>query len=99
MAQELLPQVIVQVLATVSGVVITVGVPIILTKLNKFSRVYTTLFGVQDVESMSGLVGVVEVHDEEIERITDNINSLDSRVAELERSCKSRSDSKSSMND
>lgn len=95
----ILPEVIVQVVATVSGVIISIGVPLILAKINKIGKVYTTLFGVDDVESMSGLVGVVEAHDEEIENIKSTQDSfresqseIQTRIATLQESVNRRRD-------
>lgn len=79
----ILPEVIVQVVATVSGVIISIGVPLILAKINKIGKVYTTLFGVDDVESMSGLVGVVEAHDEEIRKIKVSQEEIKQSQSEL----------------
>jgi hypothetical protein len=93
----IIPQVVVQVIATVSGVIISVGIPLILAKINKIGKVYTTLFGVDDVESMSGLVGVVESHDKEIKEIKtkqskmlEKQSEVNTRVAELQTSVEQR---------
>lgn len=94
---SLIPDIIVQVVATVSGVIISVGVPLILSKINKMGKVYTTVFGIDDVESMSGLVGVVEDHDGEIQEIKenqeemrDNQSDIQSRIADLQKSISER---------
>lgn len=65
----IIPQVIVEVVATISGTIISIGIPLILAKLNKIGKVHTTLFGVEDVESMGGLVAVVESNAEKIEDV------------------------------
>jgi hypothetical protein len=95
----ILPEVLVQVVATVSGVIISIGVPLILAKINKIGKVYTTLFGVDDVESMSGLVGVVEAHDKEIENIKstqasfkESQSEIQTRITKLQESIKRRRD-------
>lgn len=79
----LIPEIVVQVVATVSGVIISIGVPLILAKINKIGKVYTTLFGVEDVDSMSGLVGVVETHDREIEEMNDKQDKMYERQTEI----------------
>lgn len=94
---SLVPQIVVEVVATVSGVIISVGIPLILSKLNKIGKVYTTVFGVDDVESMSGLVGVVEAHDEEIKELEVGVEDLKEgqsdikdRIESMEQSVKDR---------
>lgn len=84
----LIPTVMVEVIATVSGVIVSVGVPLILAKMNKFGKVYTTVFGIEEVESMSGLVGVVEAHDEEIQELQENQRTLKEGQNELKRRIK-----------
>jgi len=93
----LIPEIVVQVIATVSGVIISIGVPLILAKINKIGKVYTTLFGVEEVESMSGLVGVVETHDDEIhslkegqQEIKDRQADIQTRIARLQESANQR---------
>lgn len=97
MAQGLIPSIVVQVIATVSGVIISVGVPLILAKLNKISKVHTTLFGVDDVDSMGGLVAVVESNTEKIEGVEetaeealDEVEAVDEKVEELQQMCQNR---------
>lgn len=94
---SIIPNIVVEVVATVSGVIISVGVPLILAKINKFGKVYTTVFGVDDVDSMSGLVGVVEAHDDELENIEQDMDVLkngqgeiQNRIARLEESVRDR---------
>lgn len=94
---ELIPTVVVEVVATVSGVIISVGVPLILAKINKFGKVYTTVFGVENVDSMSGLVGVVESHDNEIEQLNEGVEDvkqgqqqIQQRIQSLEESVRNR---------
>jgi hypothetical protein len=76
MAENLIPNVVVQVVATLSGTIVSVGVPLILSKMSKISKLQTTIFGVDDVDDMSGLVGAVESHDKEISDHSDRIQEL-----------------------
>jgi hypothetical protein len=81
--QSLIPDVIVQVVATVSGVVISIGIPLIFSKLNKISKVHTTLFGLDGVDSMGGMVDEVQSNSEKIEENRDLITGLKDTVEEI----------------
>jgi preprotein translocase subunit YajC len=71
MVESVIPDLVVEVVVTVSGVIISVGIPIILAKLNKFEKLYTTVFGIDNVETISGLVGAVESHENDLVNIKD----------------------------
>jgi hypothetical protein len=81
--QSLIPDVIVQVVATVSGVVISIGIPLIFSKLNKISKVHTTLFGLDGVDSMGGMVDEVQSNSEKIQENRSLITELKETVEEL----------------
>jgi hypothetical protein len=81
--QSLIPDVIVQVVATVSGVVISIGIPLIFSKLNKISKVHTTLFGLDGVDSMGGMVDEVQSNSEKIQENRDLITGLKDTVEEI----------------
>lgn len=97
MASSLIPEVVVQVVATLSGVIVSIGVPLILSKINKINKLQTAIFGLEDVDNMSGLVGAVEAHDKEINQIKETQDSIKSdqrdivkRVQSLNTSINSR---------
>lgn len=73
MAGSLLPTVIVEVIATVSGVIISVGVPLIMSKLNKINKLHTTVFGLQEVSTVGGLVDDVETNEDDISNISEQV--------------------------
>jgi hypothetical protein len=81
--QSLIPDVIVQVVATVSGVVISIGIPLIFSKLNKISKVHTTLFGLDGVDSMGGMVDEVQSNSEKIQENRDLITGLKETVEDI----------------
>jgi hypothetical protein len=81
--QSLIPDVIVQVVATVSGVVISIGIPLIFSKLNKISKVHTTLFGLDGVDSVGGMVDEVQSNSEEIQENRDLITNLKDTVEDI----------------
>jgi len=101
---SLIPSLIVEIITTLSGVVITVGVPLIIAKINKFEKLYTTVFGLEEVDNIDGLVGIVEVHDKEIadisstmeemsetqEQMMNNQQDVMNRIEQLEKSIKER---------
>jgi len=105
-AQTIIPELIVQTVAVISGSMITIGIPALWAKLNKVSKLYTTVFGIEEVEDMSGLVGVVESHDSEIgsqderieklknnqESLIEGQESIKQRISKLEQSIKDRND-------
>lgn len=87
--QSLIPGVIVEVIATVSGVVISIGIPLIFSKLNKISKVHTTLFGLDGVDSMGGMVDEVQSNSDKIEdnkelieQTKESVNDVKSMVKE-----------------
>lgn len=82
---ELIPTVTIEVIAVASGTITTVGVSIMLAKLNKISKLYTTIFGLEDVESVDGLVGVVENLQENQEQLAQNQEKIQERVDEIEK--------------
>lgn len=75
MAGSLLPTVIVEVIATVSGVIISVGVPLIMSKLNKINKLHTTVFGLQEVSTVGGLVDDVESNEDDISNISEQVRN------------------------
>jgi len=97
MVESVIPDLVVEVVVTVSGVIISVGIPIILAKLNKFEKLYTTVFGIDNVETISGLVGAVESHENDLVNIKDQQEDImkaqteiNSRIKSLEESIESR---------
>lgn len=85
MLQSVIPSVVVEVVATVSGVIISIGIPLIFSKLNKISKVHTTLFGIDDVDSVGGMVDEVETNSKEIEKNRDMIEEVIDKVDTLQR--------------
>lgn len=76
MAEPLIPAIVTQVVATVSGAIVSVGIPLVLTKLNKINRLHTTVFGLQEVSQVGGLV-------ENVEENTDRVSSLEDGQDEI----------------
>lgn len=80
--------VIIQVIATVSGAIVSIGIPIILSKLNKLNKLYTTVFGLQEVSAVDGLANQVKDNAERLDDIeekqSDICNSLKSIEDKIE---------------
>jgi hypothetical protein len=76
MSEPLIPAIVTQVVATVSGAIVSVGIPLVLTKLNKINRLHTTVFGLQEVSQVGGLV-------ENVEENTDKVSSLEDGQDEI----------------
>jgi len=83
MAEQLIPSIVVQVIATVSGAIVSVGLPLILSKLNKINKLQTTVFGLDDVDQVGGLIGTLEEHDERIKINEEEIAELTDRQKEM----------------
>jgi len=88
MADPLIPTIVTQVIATVSGAIVSVGIPLVLTKLNKINRLHTTVFGLQEVSAVGGLVDNVETNSKRIddiestqEDIKDTVESIDNNLS------------------
>jgi hypothetical protein len=88
MADPLIPTIVTQVIATVSGAIVSVGIPLVLTKLNKINRLHTTVFGLQEVSAVGGLVDSVETNSKRIddiestqEDIKDTVESIDNNLS------------------
>lgn len=99
MAGSLLPTVIVEVIATVSGVIISVGVPIIMSKLNKINKLHTTVFGLQEVSTVGGLVDNVETNENDIDSISDQVRDNREALSRLESNQEDIMNSINSMED
>jgi len=87
-----IPDIAIEIISAVSGLIVTIGIPLILARMNKFEKLYTTVFGIKDVEHMSGLVGIVEAHDTEMQELEEDIVGLregqleiEERIAKLEK--------------
>jgi len=80
MSGAFIPPIVTQVLATVSGAIVSVGIPLVLTKLNKLNKLHTTVFGIQEVSTVGGLVEQVEVNKQNIEKIEENQSKMQSTV-------------------
>jgi len=99
MAGSLLPTVIVEVIATVSGVIISVGVPLIMSKLNKINKLHTTVFGLQEVSTVGGLVDNVETNENDIDSISDQVRDNREALSRLESNQEDIMNSINSMED
>lgn len=84
MSSPLIPSVVVEVIATVSGVIVSIGIPLVLTKLNKINKVHTTVFGLQEVSSVGGLDEAVKSHENRVEELEEGQNRIESKVDDLE---------------
>lgn len=84
MSSPLIPSVVVEVIATVSGVIVSIGIPLVLTKLNKINKVHTTVFGLQEVSSVGGLDETVKSHENRVEELEEGQNRIESKVDDLE---------------
>jgi len=80
MVEPLIPPLITQVVATVSGVIVSIGVPLIFTKLNKIDKLYTTVFGLQEVSSIGGLVSDVETNTDRLDKLEDGQNEIKEKI-------------------
>jgi len=73
MADPIIPTVVTQVVATVSGAIVSVGIPLVLTKLNKLNTLHTTVFGLQEVSTVGGLTDQVERNKQERIGLADQV--------------------------
>jgi hypothetical protein len=80
MVEPLIPPLITQVVATVSGVIVSIGVPLIFTKLNKIDKLYTTVFGLQEVSSIGGLVSDVETNTDRLDKLEDGQDEIKEKI-------------------
>jgi hypothetical protein len=80
MVEPLIPPLITQVVATVSGVIVSIGVPLIFTKLNKIDKLYTTVFGLQEVSSIGGLVSDVETNTGRLDKLEDGQDEIKEKI-------------------
>ena len=85
----LLPPVVVEVIAGVSGVIVSIGVPLILSKLNKIDKLHTTVFGLQEVSAVGGLIDDVEDNEKIIEELASEIESNEEKLNEV-RECQEK---------
>lgn len=76
MSQAIIPTVVTQVVATISGAIVSVGIPLVLTKLNKINKLHTTVFGLQEVSSVGGLVQNVESNSNKIITLEEGQNKI-----------------------
>jgi hypothetical protein len=76
MVDPFIPPLITQVVATVSGVIVSLGVPLIFTKLNKIDKLYTTVFGLKEASNIDGLV-------DDVENNTGRLDKLESGQEEI----------------
>jgi len=79
----ILPELIVQVIAAVSGVIVSVGIPLVLTKLNKINKLYTTVFGLQEVSSIGGLVEDVEDNTTRLDELEEGQEVIKDKVEKI----------------
>lgn len=81
---SLIPAVAVEVIATVSGVIVSIGIPLVLTKLNKINKLHTTVFGLQEVSTVGGLVDTVQSNKELAEKNREKIEDLEESQTRIE---------------
>lgn len=84
MADPLIPTIVTQVIATVSGAIVSVGIPLVLTKLNKINRLHTTVFGLQEVSAVGGLVDNVETNSKRIDDIESTQEDIKNTVESID---------------
>jgi len=84
MSTSIIPQVVVQVIATVSGVIVSIGIPLVLTKLNKINKLHTTVFGLQEVSSVGGLDGKVESTKKRVDELENRQEEVESKLERLD---------------
>ena len=85
MSTSIIPQVVVQVIATVSGVIVSIGIPLVLTKLNKINKLHTTVFGLQEVSTMGGLIDNVQTNKKGVKENKAKLEELESNQKATER--------------
>jgi len=79
MSQAIIPTAVTQVVATISGAIVSVGIPLVLTKLNKINKLHTTVFGLQEVSSVGGLVQNVESNTDKITTLEEGQSKIDTK--------------------
>lgn len=55
----------------------------------KLQKAYNTLFGVEDVDTMEGVVEIIEAHEEDIEELSEQVQKGRQRRQEIERKVES----------
>ena len=83
MADQLIPSVIIEVIAVVSGTIVSIGIPLVLTKLNKINKLHTTVFGIQEVASIGGLVNDVDNNSDRLDRLEQGQQEIKDSVDEI----------------
>jgi len=58
---------------------VSVGIPLVLTKLNKINKLHTTVFGLQEVSSVGGLVQNVESNTDKITTLEEGQNKINTK--------------------
>jgi chaperonin cofactor prefoldin len=84
MTENILPRVIIEIIAAVSGTITAIGIPLLISRQNKFDKVYTALFGVEDTEEINGVVGMVEVQKQKVDETEKRLSDLENRMDVIE---------------
>lgn len=85
---QIIPPVVTEVLAAVAAASVSLGVPYIAYKFSALNDFHVVLYGVEGVDSFDGIVGSVELLNEEVEEngeiISEHKRELDSMSDEIE---------------
>lgn len=77
--------VLTQVIAAVSGAIVSIGIPVILSKLNKLNKLYTTVFGLQEVSTVGGLVDNVNDNTDRLDNIEETQEEIMESIKNIEK--------------
>ena len=90
MSTELSMSLVVEVIAVISGIIVSIGVPIILNKLSKINELHTTIFGVESISSVGGLVDIVKDNKDNIHDIEESIVEIEDHIDDIEKTQRER---------
>lgn len=80
MSDGFIPAILVEVIITVSGIIVSVGIPLVLTKLNKINKLNTAVFGLSEVSTVEGLVGKVNSNSERIDKLESKQRDIETSI-------------------
>lgn len=72
---QIVTQLYVEIFVIVVGAVVTIVLPYIAWRLRKQDRLDVAVFGVDGVDEIDGLVGTIEMHDQELEEHDNRISN------------------------
>lgn len=89
---EFLPNTALEVAGTVAAACVSLGIPYIAYKFKELSEIRVILHGIDGVESIQGIVGSVEMLNDEVEENSEELNEVVDKVDTIEESIENNKD-------